>query len=115
MAKMKLPHCNLTKPNEPLKEFKRKCGGDEDVISEKDFAELLIAYAGFPPKKKVKMLKRVRKAFKASAAAAAEEEGGEENKSPGENVKMHSLSLTTLQGDNWILDTTEPPTLVRVG
>ncbi len=43
-------------------EFKRKCSGDRgpDVISEKDFAELLIAYAGFAPKKKVKMLKRVR-------------------------------------------------------
>ena len=31
---------------EPLKEFKRKCGSEEEVISEKDFAELLIAYAG---------------------------------------------------------------------
>ena len=30
----------------PLKEFKRKCGSEEEVISEKDFAELLIAYAG---------------------------------------------------------------------
>ena len=33
---------------EPLKEFKRKCGSEEEVISEKDFAELLIAYAGTP-------------------------------------------------------------------
>ena len=64
------------------------------MISEKDFAELLIAYAGFPPKKKVKMLKRVRKAFKVAAAPSSEEEGeggggegeGEEaNKSPGKN------------------------------
>lgn len=43
-------------------EFKRKSGSD-DFISERDFAELLIAYAGFAPKKKAKMLKRVRKAF----------------------------------------------------
>jgi hypothetical protein len=32
-------------------------------ISEKDFADLLIAYAGFAPKKKIKMLKRVRREF----------------------------------------------------
>lgn len=47
-------------------EFKRKVNGDgkeEDKISEKDFADLLIAYAGFPPKKKSKMLKRVRREF----------------------------------------------------
>merc|ERR1719264_186830 len=62
-------------------EFKRKCGSEEEVISEKDFAELLIAYAGFPPKKKVKMLKRVRKAFK--VAPSEGEEGEEGNKSPG--------------------------------
>ena len=29
----------------------------------KDFSDLLIAYAGFPPKKKTRMLKRVKKAF----------------------------------------------------
>ena len=60
------------------------------MISEKDFAELLIAYAGFPPKKKVKMLKRVRKAFKVAAPSSEEGEGGgegeEANKSPGENA-----------------------------
>ena len=54
------------------------------MIGEKDFAELLIAYAGFPPKKKVKMLKRVRRAFKAAAATSAEgDEGEEAKKSPG--------------------------------
>lgn len=51
-------------------EFKRKSAvspskklNNEDTISEKDFADLLIAYAGFPSKKKTKMLKRVRKEF----------------------------------------------------
>ena len=45
-------------------EFKRKTGGDSgDMMGEKDFAELLIAYAGFAPKKKAKMLKRVRREF----------------------------------------------------
>ena len=46
-------------------EFKRKVSDDEDAdtISEKDFADLLIAYAGFPSKKKAKMLKRVRREF----------------------------------------------------
>ncbi len=49
-------------------EFKRKCEAsgaslDGDRISEKDFAELLIAYAGFPGKKKAKMLKRVKREF----------------------------------------------------
>ena len=32
-------------------------------ISEKNFADLLIAYAGFQPKKRSKMLRRVKKAF----------------------------------------------------
>ena len=57
--------------NEILKlEFNRKvdpnCVQDaskEPRISETDFAELLIAYAGFPAKKKAKMMKRVKKAF----------------------------------------------------
>lgn len=39
---------------------------------------------GFPPKKKVKMLKRVRKAFK--VAPSEGEEGEEGNKSPGKNT-----------------------------
>ena len=32
-------------------------------MREKEFADLLIAYAGFPAKKKARMLKRVKKAF----------------------------------------------------
>lgn len=48
-------------------EFKRKAGSSasdaEQRLSEKDFADLLITYAGFPAKKKTRMLKRVRKEF----------------------------------------------------
>lgn len=58
--------------NEILKlEFSRKIRDNKKAetdeenprISEKDFADLLIAYAGFSPKKKARMLKRVRRAF----------------------------------------------------
>ena len=56
--------------NEILKlEFNRKSSSGTNIpvehkrISEKEFADLLIAYAGFPAKKKSKMLKRVRKGF----------------------------------------------------
>lgn len=42
----------------------------QDVtITEKDFADLLIAYAGFPSKKKSKMLKRVKKEFKGESSS----------------------------------------------
>ncbi len=44
-------------------EFKRKSGEGNDRISEKDFADLLIAYAGFNSKKKARMLKRVKTTF----------------------------------------------------
>lgn len=44
-------------------EFKRKIGSQEGKLSEKDFAELLIAYAGFSSKKRTKMIRRVRKEF----------------------------------------------------
>ena len=44
-------------------EFKRKDETDKGRISERDFSDLLIAYAGFPSKKKTKMLKRVRRAY----------------------------------------------------
>ena len=50
--------------NEILRlEFYRKSCGSSNTVAEKEFADLLIAYAGFPPKKKARMLKRVRKAF----------------------------------------------------
>ncbi len=42
-------------------EFKRKEPNDAGKISEADFAELLLAYAGYPAKRKARMLKRVKK------------------------------------------------------
>jgi len=42
-------------------EFLRKNPDETGNISEVDFAELLLAYAGYPPKKKAKKLKRVKK------------------------------------------------------
>lgn len=44
-------------------EFGRKDEEKSGRIPEKDFADLLIAYAGFLPKKKAKMLRKVRKAY----------------------------------------------------
>jgi len=44
-------------------EFARKDELGTGRIAEKDFADLLIAYAGFMPKKKAKMLRRVRKTY----------------------------------------------------
>lgn len=42
-------------------EFQRKNPDEEGNITEADFAELLLAYAGYPQKKKVKKIKRVKK------------------------------------------------------
>lgn len=42
-------------------EFKRKEPNDDGKIGEADFAELLLAYAGYPAKRKARMLKRVKK------------------------------------------------------
>lgn len=36
---------------------------ENGLITEADFAELLLAYAGYPQKKKMRMLKRVKKTF----------------------------------------------------
>ena len=44
-------------------EFKRMDPGDKGHITERDFADLLIAYAGFTTKKKQKMLRRVKKFY----------------------------------------------------
>ena len=44
-------------------EFRKNDENNSGKISEKDFADLLIAYAGFQPKKRAKMLRRVRKTF----------------------------------------------------
>lgn len=45
-------------------EFMRKNPDDNGNISEADFAELLLAYAGYTAKKKVKKIKRVKKRFR---------------------------------------------------
>lgn len=45
-------------------EFKRKNPNDEDKVSESDFAELLLAYAGLSDKKRSKKMKRVKKRFR---------------------------------------------------
>ncbi|XP_055295888.1 calcium uptake protein 1 homolog, mitochondrial-like isoform X2 [Sitodiplosis mosellana] len=45
-------------------EFRRKNPTDEGKISESDFAELLLAYAGLSDKKKAKKMKRVKKRFR---------------------------------------------------
>ncbi|XP_050343075.1 calcium uptake protein 1 homolog, mitochondrial-like isoform X2 [Nymphalis io] len=42
-------------------EFQRKQPDENGRITEADFAELLLAYAGYPAKKKARMLKRVKK------------------------------------------------------
>ena len=44
-------------------EFRKNDEENSGKISEKNFADLLIAYAGFQPKKRSKMLRRVKKAF----------------------------------------------------
>ncbi|XP_060517897.1 calcium uptake protein 1 homolog, mitochondrial isoform X4 [Cylas formicarius] len=45
-------------------EFQRKNPDEDGNINEADFAELLLAYAGYPQKKKARMLKRVKKTFR---------------------------------------------------
>jgi len=59
-------------------EFKRKDSQERGKISERDFADLLIAYAGFSNKKKTKMLRRVRKTYEVQE---------EEEESPGISLK----------------------------
>jgi len=53
-------------------EFKKKDEDGSGKIAEKDFADLLIAYAGFQPKKKARMLRRVRKAYDGEASEGVE-------------------------------------------
>ncbi|XP_046812542.1 calcium uptake protein 1 homolog, mitochondrial isoform X2 [Lucilia cuprina] len=45
-------------------EFERKHPNEEGMITEADFAELLLAYAGYPLKKKQRKLKRVKRRFR---------------------------------------------------
>ncbi|KAK9703398.1 EF-hand domain pair [Popillia japonica] len=55
-------------------EFQRKNPDENGKISESDFTELLLAYAGYPDKKKAKMLKRVKKTFKENSRGVAKED-----------------------------------------
>lgn len=55
-------------------EFQRKGPDENGNISEADFTELLLAYAGYPPKKKARMLKRVKKVFKDNAKGICRDE-----------------------------------------
>lgn len=48
-------------------EFQRKDPDENGKITEADFTELLLAYAGYPPKKKSRLIKRVKKKFKENA------------------------------------------------
>ncbi|XP_034940690.1 calcium uptake protein 1 homolog, mitochondrial [Chelonus insularis] len=48
-------------------EFERRNPDTNGNISEIDFTELLLAYAGYPEHKKTKMIKRVKKTFKENA------------------------------------------------
>ncbi|KAG5678739.1 hypothetical protein PVAND_008385 [Polypedilum vanderplanki] len=45
-------------------EFSRKNPDENGKITEADFAELMLAYAGYPQKKKIKKIKRVKKRFR---------------------------------------------------
>lgn len=55
--------------NEILRlEFTRKEPGPDGTISEKQLAELLLAYAEYPPRKKAVVMKRVKRMFKEDSA-----------------------------------------------
>lgn len=55
-------------------EFKRKNPNEEGNITEADFCELMLAYAGYPEKKKAKKLKKVRKHFKETGTGISNKE-----------------------------------------
>ncbi|XP_011342445.1 calcium uptake protein 1 homolog, mitochondrial isoform X1 [Ooceraea biroi] len=55
-------------------EFERRNPDEHGNITEVDFTELLLAYAGYPAKKKAKMLKRVKKTFKENPTGVSKEE-----------------------------------------
>lgn len=54
-------------------EFQRKTPDHNVKITETDFTELLLAYAGYPQKKKMRMLKRVKKTFRDSEGISKED------------------------------------------
>lgn len=55
-------------------EFKRKNPNEEGNITEGDFAELMLAYAGYSDKKKMKKLKRVKKHFRETGKGISNKE-----------------------------------------
>ncbi|KAG7200316.1 hypothetical protein KM043_017780 [Ampulex compressa] len=55
-------------------EFERRNPDENGYITEVDFTELLLAYAGYSDKKKTKMLKRVKKTFKDNPKGINKEE-----------------------------------------
>ncbi|EFN68144.1 Calcium-binding atopy-related autoantigen 1 [Camponotus floridanus] len=55
-------------------EFERRNPDENGNITEVDFTELLLAYAGYSAKKKAKMLKRVKKTFKENPKGISKEE-----------------------------------------
>ncbi|XP_029729248.1 calcium uptake protein 1 homolog, mitochondrial isoform X1 [Aedes albopictus] len=55
-------------------EFMRKNPDENGNISEADFAELMLAYAGYPQKKKIKKIKRVKKRFRDHGAGVSKED-----------------------------------------
>ncbi|KAL0112481.1 hypothetical protein PUN28_012063 [Cardiocondyla obscurior] len=55
-------------------EFERRNPDEHGNITEVDFTELLLAYAGYSAKKKAKMLKRVKKTFKENPKGISKEE-----------------------------------------
>ncbi|XP_011144612.1 calcium uptake protein 1 homolog, mitochondrial isoform X1 [Harpegnathos saltator] len=55
-------------------EFERRNPDEHGNVTEVDFTELLLAYAGYPAKKKAKMLKRVKKMFKEDPKGISKEE-----------------------------------------
>ncbi|XP_046416802.1 calcium uptake protein 1 homolog, mitochondrial isoform X1 [Neodiprion fabricii] len=55
-------------------EFERRNPDENGNISEVDFTELLLAYAGYPEKKKARMLKRVKKTFRENPKGVSKED-----------------------------------------
>ncbi|XP_043258754.1 calcium uptake protein 1 homolog, mitochondrial isoform X2 [Colletes gigas] len=55
-------------------EFERRNPDDNGRITEVDFTELLLAYAGYPDKKKTKILKTIKKRFKESPKGISKDE-----------------------------------------
>lgn len=55
-------------------EFRRKNPNEDGKITETDFAELMLAYAGYSDKKKAKKLKRVKKHFRENSKGVSNKE-----------------------------------------